>query len=58
MNMHNINCIDDNTNIVRSVTRASIKSMIGRGAASQILEVANSTPLSLSIYYNLSSFQS
>ena len=39
MNLHNISCIDDNINVVRMGILASIKSMIRRGAASQILEV-------------------
>ena len=36
----NISCIDDNVNIVRLGSIASIKSVIRRGAASQILEVS------------------
>ena len=36
----NISCIDDNVNVVRLGSIASIKSVIRRGAASQILEVS------------------
>ena len=35
-----ISCIDDNVNVVRLGSIASIKSVIRRGAASQILEVS------------------
>ena len=37
--MHSFSCIDDNMSIVRVGIRASVKSMIRRGAASLILEV-------------------